>query len=616
MTTAPTVDRRKALWAGSRETPPPGGPSPDFAGCALDDRYELHALIGEGAFGCVYRGLDRRLARAVAVKVIKPCWAQDAAWVERFQREAQLLARVNAPGIVQIFDVGHAREGPYYVAELIDGESLAQRLQRGPLPVARARDVAEQLSRALASAHAKGIVHCDVKPANVLLTAYAQVKVGDFGVARLAQANSQGPSATAAGTPRYMSPEQAQGQPMTPASDVYSVGVVLYEMLAGEPPFARGTGTEVGQRHVRARPPALPARIPRPLRAVVERALEKDPSRRYRNGAEMARALRVIQEPKRFSRTAETIDMASGEGSIVARTLPLQDRTAVLSSPPHAARPPARRRPGRPAGRVDPRRGLILATLIVLLAAASASVAILGSGVSRTTVPAFRGLQRGSVAARASRLHLRPMFLTGYSPAPAGVAVAQQPPAGTRVAEGSTVRVLLSAGPRPVRVPNVLETSSASAEGLLSASHLRYRLTPVVAPGDTPGIVTRQSPAPEKISPSGSTVLLAVAEWPRWRTLTTFAGINEGHSVPFHILTKSWRINYSMAYQGTCLLLFVCFGPSVEAQNVQSGAVESFKLEEAESKTHTFKSGPGLFQLEVSGGEDSARWTMSAEDYY
>ena len=118
MTTAPTVDRRKALWAGSRGAPVQGRDSPDFAGCALDDRYELHALIGEGAFGCVYRGLDRRLARPVAVKVIKPCWADDAAWVERFQREAQLLARVNAPGIVQIFDVGHAREGPYYVAEL------------------------------------------------------------------------------------------------------------------------------------------------------------------------------------------------------------------------------------------------------------------------------------------------------------------------------------------------------------------------------------------------------------------------------------------------------------------------------------------------------------------
>src|SRR5271157_4690748 len=155
--------------------------APDLAGRALDDRYELHALLGEGAFGRVYRGLDRRLARPVAVKVIKPWWAEDSAWVERFEREAQLLARVSDPGVVQIFDIGHAEEGPYYVAELVEGESLAERLRRGPLAVA------EELCRALASAHAEGVVHCDVKPANVLLSADGMVKVGDFGVARLAE---------------------------------------------------------------------------------------------------------------------------------------------------------------------------------------------------------------------------------------------------------------------------------------------------------------------------------------------------------------------------------------------------------------------------------------------
>ena len=142
--------------------------TPDLSGSALDGRYELHALIGEGAFGRVYRGLDRRLARPVAVKVIKPWWAEDSAWVERFQREAQLLARISDPGIVQIYDIGHDEHGPYYVAELVDGESLAERLRRGPLESAEARAIAEQLCDALAGAHAQGIVHCDVKPANVL----------------------------------------------------------------------------------------------------------------------------------------------------------------------------------------------------------------------------------------------------------------------------------------------------------------------------------------------------------------------------------------------------------------------------------------------------------------
>src|SRR5580693_2994183 len=125
--------------------------APDLVGSALDARYELHALIGEGTFRRVYRGFDRRLARPIAVKVIKPWWAEDSAWVERFQREAQMLARVSDPGIVQIYDIGHAEEGPYYVAELVDGESLAERLRHGSLAPAEALAIAEQLCHALAS---------------------------------------------------------------------------------------------------------------------------------------------------------------------------------------------------------------------------------------------------------------------------------------------------------------------------------------------------------------------------------------------------------------------------------------------------------------------------------
>ncbi len=277
--------------------------APDLSGSALDGRYELHALIGEGAFGRVYRGLDRRLARAVAVKVIKPWWAEDSAWVQRFQREAQLLARISDPGIVQIYDIGHAEEGPYYVAELVDGESLAERLRRGPLPAAQARAIAEQLCDALAGAHAQGIVHCDVKPANVLITAAGKVKVGDFGVARLAEGTSQAPSATVAGTPRYMSPEQARGQPTGPATDVYSAGVVLYEMLAGEPPFVSGSAVELGLRHVQEQPPPLGAAAPAALREVVARALAKDPGERYRDGAAMAvRLARRRPGPRRSLR--------------------------------------------------------------------------------------------------------------------------------------------------------------------------------------------------------------------------------------------------------------------------------------------------------------------------
>src|SRR5438309_1217538 len=191
--------------------------APDLSGCALDGRYELHAVIGEGTFGRVYRGRDRRLARPVAVKVIKPWWAEDPDWARSFEREAQLMASVSDPRIVQIFDVGHAAEGLYYVAELVEGESVAARLRRGPLAAREARDVAEQLSLALASAHARRVVHGDVKPANVLLSVRGEVKVTDFGLARLLGGSSGQVSATVAGTPSYMAPEQARGGGTAPA---------------------------------------------------------------------------------------------------------------------------------------------------------------------------------------------------------------------------------------------------------------------------------------------------------------------------------------------------------------------------------------------------------------
>src|SRR6185437_11114232 len=271
--------------------------APDLVGCALDDRYELHELIGEGTFGRVYRGYDRRLAREVAIKVIKPWWAEDPEWAGSFGREAQLLARISDPGIVQIYDVGHAEEGMYYVTELVEGESLARRLRRGGrLPVGEACEIAERLCRALEHAHAERIVHRDIKPANVLLSRRGEVKVGDLGIARLADGGTtDGATATIVGTPRYMAPEQASGQPVTPATDVYSAGIVLYEMLAGQPPFGGESAVEIALRHVQEPVPSLPAGTPGCLERIVVRALAKAPEDRYQSAAAMADELALAR---------------------------------------------------------------------------------------------------------------------------------------------------------------------------------------------------------------------------------------------------------------------------------------------------------------------------------
>ncbi len=234
----------------------------ELDGRVLDGRYELRGIIGEGSFGRVYRGRDRRLARPVAVKVIKPWWAEDGASIERFQEEAQLLARVNDPGIVQIYDFGHTSSGPYYVAELVQGESLEQRLRREPIPAAEAARIAEQLCNALGSAHAEGVVHCDVKPANVLLDDGGRVKVGDFGVARFGEPDPVESSAMFGGTPRYMSPEQARGGPRPPPATSTAPAWCCTRCWPASRPSRPAPPSSSASATSRRRPPSFPRRSP------------------------------------------------------------------------------------------------------------------------------------------------------------------------------------------------------------------------------------------------------------------------------------------------------------------------------------------------------------------
>ncbi len=602
--------------------------APDLAGSALDGRYELLEVLGEGSFGRVYRGRDLRLGRVVAVKVIKPWWAEDDAWVERFQREARLLARVSDPGVVRIYDFGEAEEGPYYVTELVEGESLADRLRRGALAPEEARAVAEQLCAALAGAHREGVLHCDVKPANVLLGEDGGVRVGDFGVARLAEGSSQAPAATVAGTPLYMSPEQARGLPTTAATDVYSAGVVLYEMLAGRPPFSQGSVVELGLRHLQDPPPPLPAGVPAPIRAVVEKALAKDPRDRYADGGEMERALSLAAgDPGVTAREAAPVAVPATPKQDGAATHAL-DRAALATRaldrgaqgtrvlgggtpPPVTPRTPRRR--GGPR-----RRRAWIALAVVLCSLAALAIVLLASaGAARTTVPDLRRLPRGGVEARAQRLHVRPVFSERHSETPAGIAIAQSPAPGTRVGEGSHVNVVMSSGPPPVPVPNVVGKAAAPAERAVADTGLRYSLTHVPAPGTMPGTVVRQSPAAPASAPRGSTIALSLAETPEWRTLTSFAGTDDGKSVPFRILGSRWRVVYDMSFKGTCLLIFVCEGPSAQARSLSGGAgAGGFELGEGEGQSHVFSSGPGVYQLAISGGRDSARWSMTVQDYY
>jgi eukaryotic-like serine/threonine-protein kinase len=576
--------------------------APDLAGAALDGRYELHELIGEGSFGRVYRGFDRRLERTVAIKVIKPWWADDPDWAHRFARETQMLARVSDPGIVQIFDVGHANEGLYYVSELVDGESLEGRLQRGPLPASEACEIAEQLSRALAHAHDRGIVHRDVKPANILISADGRVKVGDFGVARMTEGTSEGPP-TIVGTPRYMAPEQARGEATGPATDIYSVGVVLYEMLAGRPPFPGSSSIELALHHLHDPPPPLPAGTPRALAKIAQRALAKRPDARYRTGAEIADALAAARG--KSSRTS--IQVPEGRANGITRATRRLDRTRVAPqlSPRRNVNPSARRRTIAAFGVA----GLVLAALVV--------AAVVVGAPKYTSVPELHGLTIGAIVKKARRAHLRAVITRRYDSAPAGKVLSQSPSPGTQVADDSVINVVLSKGPPPVELPGLVGQQASDARSILSGLGLNPTVNYVAAPGTAPGVVTHESPSPKSYLAHGTTVTLSVAETPQWRTVTSFDGTGPGRSVPFQIRGEQWRIVYSMHYIGTCTWIFWCSGPTGSVVRLSNGWVgPRFGLGNGSGETRLFESGPGVYQVGISPGGDDAGWSVQVQDYY
>jgi serine/threonine-protein kinase len=257
-------------------------------------RYELGPLLGQGGMARVHRGTDRRLGRAVAIIVLAEPFDRDRAFVARFEREARAAARLSHPNIVSVFDTGSDHGTPFIVMELVDGVTLADRLAReGPLPPSEAARISAEVAQALAAAHGAGVIHRDVKPGNVMLSSGGGVKVVDFGIAHASSAEEITRTGVVLGSPRYLSPEQAQGAPGDERSDLYGVGCVLYEMLTGRPPFEGGDPIATLYRHVHEDPvpPSAVRPVPRDLERVVLRCLEKDPARRFASAAELETAV-------------------------------------------------------------------------------------------------------------------------------------------------------------------------------------------------------------------------------------------------------------------------------------------------------------------------------------
>jgi serine/threonine-protein kinase len=340
-------------------------------GEVIAERYELEELVGTGGMSSVYRARDQLLERYVALKVLHPHYADDEEYVERFRREARAVAQLSHPHIVTVIDRGEDGGQQFIVFEYVDGENLKQLVERtGPLPTRRAVELALEIADALAFAHKHGLVHRDVKPQNVLLTPDGDAKVTDFGIARSIDVeHGMTQTGTVLGTSNYLSPEQASGKATTPSTDVYSLGIVLYELLTAEVPFPGENFVAVAMKHINEPPPDLLDQrpdVPLRLAAAVERAMEKDPDRRFETMNEFASELRQC---------LADLDQPDAERTLIVQT------QAVRESRPH--------RPHRAHAR---RSRVPLYAALALVAIAAIVVGILALGGSKGKPHAVVGL--------------------------------------------------------------------------------------------------------------------------------------------------------------------------------------------------------------------------------
>ncbi|HET7560135.1 MAG TPA: Stk1 family PASTA domain-containing Ser/Thr kinase [Limnochordia bacterium] len=491
-------------------------------GKLLDQRYEVCRKIGDGGMAVVYCALDRLLDRFVAIKVLREQYAGDTEFVERFRREAQAAASLSHPNVVNIYDVGNDGGVHYIVMEFVEGRNLKQILRtNGPLPVGVAVRVASEVAHALTAAHRQGLIHRDIKPHNILIAADGIVKVTDFGIARAASASTLTETGTVIGSVHYFSPEQARGSLVDGASDIYSLGVLLFEMVTGQLPYSGESPVVVALKHLQEDAPRarqLNGSVPQALDAIIRKAMQKEPLLRYRSADEMARELlRLPQaDPEALaqlgSSAAETTP--PDEKTIRLHTLEQESAGAAAAGedePEKAADDETKvARPGRPWRMVG-----LLALLLCgggLFAFEELPALIFPPDV---TVPDVTGEPFAQAQSELTSHHLRtsaePDAYVFSSTVPPQHVVGQDPPGGEIVKEGRTILLRVSKGPEIVQVPAVVGSSLREAKLKITQSGLvadvQYQLSDA-----TPDTVLQQTPPPGENADEGASVTITVAQ--------------------------------------------------------------------------------------------------------
>ena len=533
-------------------------------GSVLADRYRVEARIGAGGMAEVFRGFDPVLGRTVAIKVLLPQFARDAGFVARFRREAQAAARLNIPSIVGVYDTGADGDTQYIVMEFVEGRTLAEFLAGGrrPTPI-QAVELTQKIAAALGAAHEQGIVHRDIKPANVMVTRDGQVKVMDFGIARIRTDITAPQTSSVIGTPTYLSPEQAQGQAVDARSDLYSLGCVLYELLAGSPPFTGDTPVAIAYKQVNETP--IPpsernADVPPRLDAVVMKCLAKNPANRYQSAGELSADLERVKQGQEVEATP--LMPSAGEATqVIARP----QATQVMPPP-------------EPEG--SSRKvwlGVLIGVLVVGL--------LLGGGYLLSQVlknkdqavafgmPSVQGLtlqqatdtltnQYGLVVAD-------PPTKKATDASPPQTVLDQSPASGTLVHRGDTVMLTIAVPVKQVEVPDLTCMTLADAQTALTTAHLVLG-SKTTTPSDAcpAGAVVDQSVAPGTKVDRNSLVNVTVASGPATITLDDYTC-----QTLVSAQNQLQKLGLKVAFGGTEPTLPQCPNPTrVVSQNPAAGS--------------------------------------------